>query len=346
MMRRAGIIVLSLFLLAFPLSFDNPYYEQLGSLVLLAAISASAWNLIGGYAGQVSVGNAVFFGAGAYMPMLFYKLWAVSPLWGFPAGIVVSILIAVLIGIPTFRLSGHYFSMATIAVAELIRIVVGNWDFLGASLGLTGPAVGRDWADLVFRSSIPYYYMFLAVLAVLLGVTAWIERSRFGYYLRAIRAGERAARSLGVPVNRYKLYVFMLSAAFTSLAGSLYVVKFGFIDPSSGFGILVSVNMVIVAALGGAGRLFGPLLGAAILIPLQSETNTMFGGGGTGFTYILYGGIIMMIARFEPGGLLEIWERIRDRRAARRTAATPTAGGEASPSPAAISEVRDPHRAD
>ena len=94
MMRHTGIIVLSLFLLAFPLSFDNPYYEQLGSLVLLAAISASAWNLIGGYAGQVSVGNAVFFGAGAYMPMLFYKLWQVSPLWGFPAGIVVSILIA------------------------------------------------------------------------------------------------------------------------------------------------------------------------------------------------------------------------------------------------------------
>ena len=136
MMRRTGIVVLALFLLAFPLSFDNPYYEQLGSLVLLAAISASAWNLIGGYAGQVSVGNAVFFGAGAYMPMLFYKLWQVSPLYGFPAGVVVSILIAVLIGIPTFRLSGHYFSMATIAVAELIRIVVSNWDFLGTAIAL------------------------------------------------------------------------------------------------------------------------------------------------------------------------------------------------------------------
>jgi branched-chain amino acid transport system permease protein len=127
-----------------------------------------------------------------------------------------------------------------------------------------------------------------------------------------------------VPVSRCKLYVFILSAIFTSLAGSLYAVKFGFADPASGFGILVSVNMVIVAALGGAGRLLGPLLGAVILIPLQSETNTLFGGGGTGFTYILYGGIIMLIARFEPGGLLELWERIRDRRASLRAAAART----------------------
>ena len=316
-MRHAGWVALAAVLLLFPLSFDNPYYEQLGSLVLLAAISASAWNLIGGFAGQVSVGNAVFFGAGAYMPLLFYKLWQVSPLLGFPAGIALSLAIAVVIGIPTLRLSGHYFSMATIAVAELIRIVVSNWDFVGAAIGLTGPARPRGWWDLVFRSSVPYYYMFLAVLVTLLAVTYAIQRSRFGYYLRAIRGGERAARSLGVPVSRYKLYAFMLSATFTSLAGSLYVIKFGFIDPGSGFGILVSINMVLIAALGGAGRLFGPLLGAVILIPLQTETNNLFGGGGTGLTYILYGGIIVLIARFEPGGLLEMWDRLRAKRGSR-----------------------------
>jgi len=320
-MKRTGWIALALVLVIFPLSFDDPYYEQLGSLVLLAAISASAWNLIGGYAGQVSVGNAIFFGAGAYMPLLFYKLWMVSPLFGFPAGIAVSIVIAVIIGIPTFRLSGHYFSMATIAVAELIRIVVSNWDFLGASIGLTGPAVARDWSDLIFRSSTPYYYMFLAVLVLLLFITYRIERSRFGYYLRAIRSGERAARSLGVPVSRCKLYIFMLSATFTSLAGSLYVAKFGFVDPASGFGTLISVNMVIIAAFGGAGRLLGPLLGAVILIPLQSEANSFFGGGGTGLTYIIYGAIIMLIARYEPGGLLEMWDRFRERRASRRNRA-------------------------
>ncbi len=305
--------VLALFFLLFPLSFNNPYYEQLGSLVLLAAISSSAWNLIGGYAGQVSVGNVVFFGAGAYLPLLIYKLWGLSPLYGFPVGMLISVLIAVLIGIPTLRLSGHYFSMATIAVAELIRILVSNWDFVGASVGLTGPAVAKNWSDLVFKSSVPYYYMFLSVLVLILVTTYLIDHSRFGYYLRAIKAGERAARSLGVPVSRYKLYVFMISAAFTSLAGSLYAVKFGFIDPSSGFGLLISVNMIIVAALGGAGRLLGPLLGAVILIPLQAETNSIFGGRGTGLTYILYGAIIVLIARYEPGGLLRLWDLFVDK---------------------------------
>ena len=134
-------------------------------------------------------------------------------------------------------------------------------------------------------------------------------------------AGERAARSLGVPVRRTKLYALMLSATFTSIAGSLYAIKTGFVDPESGIGILVSVQMVIIAALGGAGSLYGPLVGAIILIPLQTATNTWFGGGGTGLTYILYGGIIVVIARFEPGGLHEMWQRIAPKFTRRRDAA-------------------------
>jgi branched-chain amino acid transport system permease protein len=205
--------------------------------------------------------------------------------------------------------------MATIAVAELVRIVVSNWDYVGAAVGMMGPAVPRSWADVSFRSPIPYYYIFLAVLAVLLGVTWHIQRSRMGFYLRAIRAGERPARSLGVGVRWYKLYAFMLSAAFTSVAGSLYALMVGFVDPESGFGILRSVELIITAALGGAGSLFGPLLGASILIPMQTATNTYFGGGGTGLTYILYGGIIILISRFEPGGLVDLWGRLTRRRA-------------------------------
>ena len=124
-----------------------------------------------------------------------------------------------------------------------------------------------------------------------------------------------------MPVRRYKLYALMLSAAFTSLAGSLYALMVGFIDPDSGFGILVSVEMIITAALGGIGTLLGPLLGAAILVPLRTATNSLFGGGGSGLTYILYGGIILVLARFEPGGLLELWRRI-GARAGRRKRAT------------------------
>jgi len=313
--RLWGWSVLALALLLFPVLVQGlnggAFLQDVGATLLLAAISASAWNIVGGYAGQVSVGHAIFFGAGAYVPLLIYDIWQVPPLVGMPLGVLVAVLIALAIGTPTFRLQGHYFSMATIAVAELIRIVVSNWDLLGASIGIQGPASARGWWDLTFRSSVPYYYIFLAVLALVLYATWRMERSRFGYYLRAIRAGERAAASLGVPVRRTKLSALMLSAAFTAVAGSLYAFKLGYVNPESGLGILVSVQMIITAALGGAGRLAGPLIGAIVLIPLQSATNTWFGGSGSGLTYILYGGIILLLARFEPGGLIELWQRVR-----------------------------------
>lgn len=307
---RLGLAALAVALLLFPIVLSDPFYRDIGVAFLLAAISASAWNIVGGYAGQVSVGHSMFFGLGAYLPLLFYTLWGWSPLAGIPVGILLSLALAVIIGLPTLRLSGHYFSMATIAVAELIRIFVGTWPLVGGAIGLQGPAVARGWWDLTFAGDLPYYYIFLATLAVLLFVTYEVERRRFGFYLRAIKASERAAKSLGVPVRLAKLNALALSAAFTSAAGSLYAVKTGFIDPDSGFGILVSVQMVIVAALGGAGRLFGPLLGAAILVPLQTAANTWLGGGGSGLTFILYGGIIVLIARFEPGGLLDLWHRL------------------------------------
>jgi branched-chain amino acid transport system permease protein len=308
--QRVVLLLLGLGLLIYPFVLPGAFYRDIGVTFLLAAISASAWNIVGGYAGQVSVGHSMFFGLGAYAPLLFYSWWGWPPIAGIPIGAALSVGLAVLIGMPTFRLTGHYFSMATIAVAELIRISFGTWDLVGAAIGLQGPAVGRGWWDLTFRSELPYYYIFLAVLACLLLITALIERRRFGFYLRSIKASERAARSLGVPVRRTKMQALALSAAFTSIAGSLYVIKTGFIDPDSGFGILVSVQMVIVAALGGAGTLFGPLVGALILIPLQTATNSWFGGGGSGLTYILYGGIIVVIARFEPGGLFELWRRL------------------------------------
>ncbi len=206
---------------------------------------------------------------------------------------------------PTFRLTGHYFSMATIAVAELIRIFVGTWDFVGAAIGLQGPATARGWWDLTFRSELPYYYIFLAVLGILL-VDHGGDRAPPLRLLSARHQGQRARRraASACRCGRPKCKALVLSAAFTSVAGSLYVIKTGFIDPDSGFGILISVQMLIVAALGGAGTLFGPLVGALILIPLQTATNSWFGGGGSGLTYILYGGIIVVIARFEPGGLV------------------------------------------
>lgn len=302
---------------AFPLLTDDVFLQRIGALVLLAAISASAWNLLGGYAGQVSVGHAVYFGAGAYSSLVVFTQFGWPPIAGAPIGILVSMAISMLIGTPTFRLRGHYFSMATIAMAELARILAGNWPLVGAAVGLMGPPVPRSMADLSFISPVPYHYIFLGVLVVLLGLTWQMQRSRMGFYLAAIRGGDRAARSLGVPVLRYKMYALFVSAAFTSLAGSLYAVMVGFADPDSALGILISVKMLIISALGGAGSLFGPLIGAMILIPLEEATNAAFGGSGTGVTFIVYGAIILLVARFQPGGVAALWQSITTRRASR-----------------------------
>jgi branched-chain amino acid transport system permease protein len=287
---------LAVLVLAYPLlTAHSAVYQRLGALVLLAAIGASAWNIVGGYAGQVSVGHAVFFGFGAYSAVVVYTHLGWPPIAGAPLGMALSVLLAAVIGVPTLRLSGHYFSMATIAVGELIRVLSSTSEFLGGAQGLGGPAIPRTMMDLSFLSAAPFYYIFLGVLAVVLGVTWWIEHSRMGFYLRAIKDSERAARSLGVSSGKYKLYLCM----------------FGFVDPESGFGILISVKMVVMAALGGAGQLFGPLVGALILVPLEELSNSLLGGRGAGLTFVVYGAIIVIIARFLPSGLLSLLERRR-----------------------------------
>jgi branched-chain amino acid transport system permease protein len=308
--RRILQLAFLVLVLVYPLLAGNsPVYGRLGALVLLAAIGASAWNIVGGYAGQVSVGHSVFFGVGAYSAVVVYTHLGWPPIAGAPLGMAISVGIAAVIGVPTLRLSGHYFSMATIAVAELVRVLSSTSEFLGGAQGLSGPPVPRSVLDLSFISATPYYYIFLAVLVFLLGLTRWIEGARMGFYLRAIKDSERAARSLGVSAGRYKLYAYMLSAAFTALAGSLYLTMFGFVDPESGFGILISVKMLVMAALGGAGQLFGPLVGALILVPLEELSNSLLGGRGAGLTFVVYGAIIVIIARFLPSGLLSLFER-------------------------------------
>lgn len=309
MRRLIWLSVVAAIAIAYPLLLSSPFQQRLGALVLLYAIAASAWNIVGGYAGQVSVGHVVFFGCGAYAAMGAYAKFGLSPLFGIPGGIVLAVGLAAIIGVPTLRLSGHYFSMATIAVAETMRLIVTNTDWLGAAVGLSGPTVPRNIFDLSFLSSLPYYYLFLVVLAITLFITWWMTNSRMGFYLRAIKDSERAARSLGAPASRTKLYAYMLSAAFTSVAGALYAMMFGFVDPESGLGILISVKILIMAALGGAGLLFGPLVGAAILVPLEEISNSWLGGKGAGLTFVLYGAIIVLIARFQPGGLLSLFTR-------------------------------------
>ncbi len=250
--RRLIQILLVALVLAYPLVVaGSPVWARLGALVLLAAIGASAWNIVGGYAGQVSVGHSVFFGIGAYSAVVTYTQLGLPPIAGAPIGMALSVLVAAVIGVPTLKLSGHYFSMATIAVAELVRVLSSTSEFLGGAQGLGGPPVPRSVLDLSFISATPYYYIFLAVLAGLLWLTHAIEHGRMGFYLRAIKDSERAARSLGVAAGRYKLYAYMLSAAFTALAGSLYLTMFGFVDPEFG---LRDPDLGQDGGDGGAGR--------------------------------------------------------------------------------------------
>lgn len=317
---RAALLVVAVLVAIAPFLTANAFYQRIAALTVLAAISASAWNVVGGYAGQVSFGHAVYFGIGGYAALLTFSKLGLPPIAGAPLGVLASFVLSAIVGVPSFRLRGHYFSMATIAIAALAELLVTNWGYAGGAIGLMGPASPRSVADLLFRSSLPYYVIFLVVLAVLLALTWWMERSRMGFYLRAIGSGERAAESLGVPIRRYKLAALFLSGAFTALAGSLYAVMIGFIDPDSGFGIIVSVNMVVMAALGGAGTLFGPLAGAIILVPLQEMSNAWLGGGGTGAAYVAYGIIIMLIARFSPRGLAQWLPRLREAGRSRRAA--------------------------
>ena len=303
---------------AWPLLVQDVFLQRVGALVLLAAISASAWNLLGGYAGQVSVGHArVFRRRRLCSPGGLYRTGAGRRSPARRSASLVSAVLAVVVGTPTFRLRGHYFSMATIAAAELARILAANWPLVGAAVGLMGPPRPRTIADLSFISPVPYHYLFLAVLLVLLGAdlrrcsaAAWATTWPPSAAATARRAAS-ACRCCATSCTRC-----CCRRAFTSIAGSLYAVMVGFVDPDSVLGILVSVKMIIIAALGGAGTLFGPLVGAVILVPLEETTNALFGGGGTGITFIIYGAIIVFVARFQPGGMAALWRASRRQRAA------------------------------
>ncbi len=187
-------------------------------------------------------------------------------------------------------------------MAELIRLIVTNTEYLGAGVGLSGPTVPRNVFDLSFISALPYYYLFLTVLLITLGLTWWMADSRMGFYLRAIRDSERAARSLGgarQPGQALRLHAERgpHQRRRNALCDDVRIRRSGF-RPC----ILISVKMLIMAALGGAGLLFGPLVGAAILVPLEEISNSLLGGKGAGLTFVLYGAIIVLIARFQPGG--------------------------------------------
>jgi branched-chain amino acid transport system permease protein len=297
-------------LVLYPVVFTAPYPRDVMIKVLLYALLAQAWNLLGGYCGQISLGNAVFFGTGAYVSSALAVRWDMSPWIGMLAGMGLAVAVSQVIGFPCFRLRGHYLAIATIAIGEIVQTLVLNWDAVGGARGLTVPIRPETLANFQFhRAKWPYYYIALALTSAIFALTAIVERSRLGYYFRAIREDPDAARSLGVPITRYKLLALGLSAAATAAAGTFYAQYLLFIDPESVFPLSLSILICLVAVFGGVGTLWGPFLGAVILIPLSEATRilladvTSLGGAGKALDLMIYGALIVLVAVFQPGGL-------------------------------------------
>ncbi|RKR92965.1 amino acid/amide ABC transporter membrane protein 2 (HAAT family) [Micromonospora pisi] len=307
---RAALIVAAL--AAYPMVFTGSAAHNIGILALTFGIAATGWNLLGGYAGQVSFGHALYFGTGAYTTALLVRDgW--SPWLSIAVSLPLAALIAAVVGYPCFRLRHHYYSIATIAVAEIVFILVTNLPGLGQASGWELPVVEPSLANLQFSllDKRPYYYVALGFFG-LAAVAVWLFLGgRAGSYVRAIRDDQAAAAAVGINVRRYKLAAAALSGAITALAGGFYVMYVLFVDPPSGLGLDLSVSFTLMAVLGGVGRFWGPLLGAWVLVFVQDATRQEFSGSGRSVDLLLYGALIVLVSVTEPGGLLAIGRRAR-----------------------------------
>ena len=265
------ILVLLIVALLVPLFVESPSHQNMAILILMAAQMGVAWNIVGGYAGQISLGQAAFYGLGAYTSTLLFARFGINPWLAMIAGGVVAALISIVIGWSCFRLKGHYFAMATIAVAEIIQILFTNWEFAGGAVGLTISMDQQGWESFVFASKVPYYYIALGLLVLILLAN---------------------------------LIAFAISSFFTALGGSFYAQKELYIDPASVLGTGLSIKMALVAILGGIGSLFGPVIGAGILTVIDEGTRAMFGGTGRGTDLIIYAALIIVVAVYYPNGVL------------------------------------------
>lgn len=244
----------------------SPYFTGIMITLVMMAALATSWNLLGGYAGQYSFGHAAYFGAGAYTTSILINTYQANPLVGVLAGTVIASIVALLTGSIVFRLKGHYFGLASIAVAEIVRLCVLNVEFTGGAQGIMLSDVQLFNLDL--NSKLPFYYGMLAVLISALGVSAWLQKSKTGYYLQAIREDQDAAASLGINLTWYKNKALLMSAVLTSILGSVYAVYIRFIDTHAVLDLGFSIEIILIAIIGGVGTLWGPVMGAVLLVPL------------------------------------------------------------------------------
>jgi branched-chain amino acid transport system permease protein len=280
-------------------------------MALLTIYLAQSWNIVGGYAGQMSFGHSIFYGIGAYTSTMLFVNWGMTPWAGMFLGAVVAMLVGLFIGYLSFRygLRGLYFALVTIAFNEIFLLIAKGW-IEGGSAGITIPLKGHAPRLMQFHGKVHYYYLIMVLACVITYLVYRIDRSKIGYYFRAVKANEAAAECLGVDSTKYKLTAIGISAFFTALGGTFYAQYILFIDPEIAFRPEVSLAMFVPVVVGGLGTVFGPALGGVFMIALAELANSVLGGQKyAGMSLILYGGVLMAFIMYVPRGLLESFRR-------------------------------------
>ncbi len=301
-------------LVALALGYHNSFILNLIFVGLIFAVLGQSWNWISGYAGQISFGHALFFGTGAYASALF-AIHHGSAWLALPAGAVVAAILAVIVGFPCFALRGHYFSIATIAVAAIGEIVTTNVDWLGKANGFEMPILPPGLATLQFTEKGQYVLVALVLFIVAQLATIFLERSRLGYYLRAIRLNQEAAASVGVDARAAKLVTYAACGGLAALAGSLYAQQTLYVGPEDTLGLAISIAIALVGVVGGLSTVWGPPIGALVYVFLARYGGAMLGGTGRGLDLVIYGALILLIVSLQPDGLAGFAKFLRRRRA-------------------------------
>jgi branched-chain amino acid transport system permease protein len=307
--RQFGFLLLGCALLLFPIAVPSDYYRHIFIMALMWVLIGTSWNLLAGYTGQVSFGHAIFFGTGAYTAGLCATKLGISAWWGMLLGGPMALLVGLLIGWICFRLRGPYFALATIAMGEIFRLVAIYWRDL--TEGMEGILIIQS-----FRNKVPYYYLALFLAASCIYVIYRVLHSKWGYYFVAIREDQDAAEAMGVSAFRYKSLSLMISSFFTGLAGAFYMNYMAFIDPHVVFNLHdISVMAILVGIIGGVGTLWGPALGAFIMVWLQETFRSSFFGLFPRWVseahVLVFGLLVIFVIRYLANGIVGDWSKIR-----------------------------------
>jgi branched-chain amino acid transport system permease protein len=308
----AALVVAAL--AAVPLVVTNNYYLDSIIVCFFWGSMAAAWNLVGGYAGQLSLGHTAFFGIGAYASSILFARYALTPWLGLLVGAALAAVFAVFVGLVCFRLRGPFFALVTIAFAEVGLIVASSLrDLTKGTEGFNIP-FRPAFENMLFRGKVGYFYLFLGYAMLLYVISRAVEESKLGYSLIAFREDEEAARMLGVPTVRVRLIALGASAALTAVGGTLYAQYYQFLDPASTFGINFSIQVALLTMVGGIGTAAGPFFGALLMTPLGQFFRAWLGGGAAGLYLALYGIALILVVLFLPNGIVpEVRRRLGGR---------------------------------